>query len=125
MITVCLSRTGVIQAAFASGCFPVDAPLARVLGSALISSLASIDMSGLFSRSPRNAGKDGFRYTSSKQPSDLWRPVESTQYLDRLFVGFLGIGASVDAKARPMIIVMGGQGNSAAAGLDEWLEGLA
>ena len=38
-------------------------------------------MFGLFSRSHMNAGQDGFRDASSKHPSDLWRPVESTECL--------------------------------------------
>src|ERR1700730_9348340 len=43
--------------------------------------IACVHMSGLFSRSHMNAGQDGFREASSKHPSDLWRPVESTECL--------------------------------------------
>src|SRR5437660_10984442 len=43
--------------------------------------IACVHMSGLFSRSHMNAGQDGFRDASSKHPSDLWRPVESTECL--------------------------------------------
>ena len=38
-------------------------------------------MSGLLSRSHVNAGQDGFRDASSKNPNDLWRPAESTESL--------------------------------------------
>src|SRR5580704_12696361 len=62
--------------------FPyVDGPLlARLFGQSS-DQIACVHMSGLFSRSHMNAGQDGFRDASSKHPSDLWRPVESTECL--------------------------------------------
>src|ERR1700730_9581634 len=58
-----------------------DGPfLARLFGQCS-DQIACVHMSGLFSRSHMNAGQDGFREASSKHPSDLWRPVESTECL--------------------------------------------
>ena len=54
--------------------------LARLFGQ-YSDQIACVHMSGLFSRSHMNAGQDGFRDASSKHPSDLWRPVESTECL--------------------------------------------
>src|ERR1700726_2060533 len=57
--------------------------------------IACVHMSGLLSRSHMNAGQDGFRDASSKQPSDLWRPVESTErVLDRSITPSAGCLAS-------------------------------
>ena len=62
--------------------FPyVDGPLLARLFGQCSDQIACVHMSGLFSRSHMNAGQDGFRDASSKHPSDLWRPVESTECL--------------------------------------------
>ena len=73
-------RTGEFQAA--NGRFPyVDGPLLARLFGQCSDQIACVHMFGLFSRSHMNAGQDGFRDASSKHPSDLWRPVESTECL--------------------------------------------
>jgi hypothetical protein len=62
--------------------FPyVDGPLLARLFWQCSDQIACVHMFGLFSRSHMNAGQDGFRDASSKHPSDLWRPVESTECL--------------------------------------------
>ena len=62
--------------------FPyVDGPLLARLFVQRSDQIACVHMFGLFSRSHMNAGQDGFRDASSKHPSDLWRPVESTECL--------------------------------------------
>jgi len=43
--------------------------------------IACFHMSGLFSRSPVNAGQDGIRDASSKHPSDLRGPAERADCL--------------------------------------------
>ena len=58
-----------------------DGPLLARLFGQCSDQIACVHMSGLFSRSHMNAGQDGFRDASSKHPSDLWRPVESTECL--------------------------------------------
>ena len=59
----------------------VDGPLLARLFGQCSDQIACVHMFGLFSRSHMNAGQDGFRDASSKHPSDLWRPVESTECL--------------------------------------------
>ncbi len=77
-----MARTGDIQAARANDRFPyVDGPLLARLFVQCSDQIACVHMFGLFSRSHMNAGQDGFRDASSKHPSDLWRPVESTECL--------------------------------------------
>jgi len=59
----------------------VDGPLLARAFWQCSDQIACVHMSGLFSRSHMNAGQDGFRDASSKHPSDLWRPVDSTECL--------------------------------------------
>jgi hypothetical protein len=66
---------------FAGGFPYVDGPLLARLFWQCSDQIACVHMFGLFSRSHMNAGQDGFRDASSKHPSDLWRPVESTECL--------------------------------------------
>ena len=62
-------------------CGRADGPLLARLFVQRSDQIACVHMFGLFSRSHMNAGQDGFRDASSKHPSDLWRPVESTECL--------------------------------------------
>jgi hypothetical protein len=76
------SATYNVQKSGANDRFPyVDGPLLARLFGQCSDQIACVHMSGLFSRSHMNAGQDGFRDASSKHPSDLWRPVESTECL--------------------------------------------